>query len=382
MRSGCFVAVGLLALAVGSAACRPFYIARSEFDSITRKQDASEPEELRYQATVERMPWSLRQLEGTGLGRLFALIFQFRPRFEAVANPAGFARERLLDMVARAGTDLAMTATATSRCLWVLEFDPSPLNKVVCIQGIERMMRRLELDPMRGLSFQGRINDPAKVSGWIDELTAAWPDRRQAKAMAPSERLRHLEVLAKLTALPLSTRAGQRALIRALETAVIEERDGSMVGPMRQALRAALGHAMTRGLLDGLASKHSDVRESSIHAWHRSGGSAAVSFVLFSIARPRSQAVLVNRYDESVAVRRALTRICGQLDAERAKISYRTGPPPVEFLCNTALEDDDQGLRLIALEALSHCLGRPPVFESSWARTWWQNYIDSVKEGM
>ena len=98
----------------------------------------------------------------------------------------------------------------------------------------------------------------------------------------------------------------------------------------------------------------------------------AVPFSLRLLAAARSEAR--RSYDPSSSFRRAWVRLCAQLPQAFVFESYAGGPRPIEYLYDTATTDEDEGLRLLALDAMARALRQPLSFDRDQADQWWREY--------
>jgi hypothetical protein len=365
------------ALLMVAAGCTSFATALAEFDSVSQREGADqEPERIEYEQSPRRMPWALRQIEGLGVDAVLAQLLGIEPEPSSVENPPGFARERLRILLDRCGRDPVRCALVGTRVLWVAELDTYPLNQVEAIRGMGRILELQGMDPLAMLAPDPRRTTQAAVAEWLAAIETGWPGPRPGRARSAAERDAYLAALGAITELPLPAASDQRALLRALGRGYELESDAAVRPTALHALRRALYHGLCAGLRTALESPTADVREAAIRELHRLGGVDAIAFVLARISKPAALAANPGeRYDEAIAVRRTLVRLCGQLDESRARRGRDGGPAPVEFLYETAAADADPGLRRIALEALAHCLRRPVSFDPEWAERWWVDYV-------
>ena len=174
---------------------------------------------------------------------------------------------------------------------------------------------------------------------------------------------------------PLPSPRARRQLVLALATGHADETDRAMRERLEAVLRRSLSFAAGLGLRDSLTANRPEVRDVAIRAYRRLCGPIGVSYVLRRIAAPAGTK-RGNPYDPDPTVRLTLVRLCSQLRGELAMKSVQGGKMPVDFLYETAIADDDAGLRQVALEGLALCLQRPEVsFDEEWATTWRQQFI-------
>jgi hypothetical protein len=367
----------VLALAIACAACTSYATVLREFDSVAQRVDsASEPSQLRYADKVERMPWVLRQVEGSGLDWLMISAFSFGPQAEVVENPSGFARERIAMLVERSGDDLAKIAQTSSRLLWVAQEDPNPLNRSLALHGLAELGGRVGADPASVLPAAGE-EQAVELQQALARLEKHWPAARGAEGLSDDARADYRKALETLTRAPLASAAGQRSLMRTLERGLAIEVDSELLDPARAALERAVQLGIASGLRQALHDPAAEVREAAVTAIRKNGGPEAVAFVLYALTRtPSAQAGARNRYDDSVQVRMALVRLCAQLRPEQATRGHRDGPPPVEYLYDLIREEPGvPGLREAAFEALALCQRQPVSFDKAWVERWWREFL-------
>ena len=69
-----------------------------------------------------------------------------------------------------------------------------------------------------------------------------------------------------------------------------------------------------------------------------------------------------------------LLRMCAALRGEALFVSFEGGPRPIDFLHDTVVRDEVEGLRFVALETMARCLDRPISFDPAWADQWWREF--------
>jgi hypothetical protein len=366
------------------SACRAsFGMALSEFDAISGLEKAeSWPDRVAYVHDPLRYPWLFRSLDHIGFGWIFRELEVERTP-DAIENPSGFARECLEDMIAGSEGDLGSTAKVTRRLLWVAELDEEQaMNQAVAVNGMVRLMIALGSEATPRQLPDATITTEDKFTAWLATLDQGWPAKRGAD-FDDAARAAYVDALQQITALPHPSSAGQRALIGALDRLLELEKDRALAGETRRALLEALRHGMSMGLRRALYARAPRVREAAIRGLRRLGGPKSVPVLLNLIAKPASAARGINRYDDDRFVRLALVRICGQLAAPLVFESCDGGPAPVELLYETSYSDPDEGLRLVALDALARSLGRNSSFDDDWAERWWRDvYVPHRREAV
>jgi len=371
-------AVLLAMVSAAASSCLSYETSLTEFDSVTQLDAAEgEPAELVYRDDPSRYPWLFRQLQGSAFDSLLKKVLTVEATPGKVENPVGFARERLEVLAAKTGSDIHRIADSSVRLMWVAQFDhDQPLNQVVAVQGIANMIERLDLDVLDVPAVDPAVPTPAEIGQWLEVVQNFWPSERQQR-LNDEQRQAYVGAVAKLTANPLPKGADQRALIRALDRGLELERDHLIAADLDAGLRRAMGHALRLALRNSLFSPSARVREAGVRGFCRLGGPPAVPYVMTALAKPSSIASRAsNRFDEDPLVRLSLVRFCGQLSQAQASSSYQGGVAPIEFLYETAVSDDELGLRRIALEALAHTLGRDVSFDPQWAQKWWsEEYV-------
>ncbi|MHC4514880.1 MAG: hypothetical protein ACYTGW_01625 [Planctomycetota bacterium] len=357
---------------------RSFWRALAEFDSsAARVQPEKEPEKLDYVEAPERLPWYVRQMEGLGFDFLLTRLLNVKPTPVAQENPSGYARERLVTLIDMVGDDLERGAQVAVRLLWVLEKDRNILNRVVSLRGVETIVHGLGLDPMDPLL--DTTDDSAarrrEVEAAETEMEQYWPGVREPGELGDDARQAFIAALDRELRSPLPTPRARRQLVLALARGYADETDGAMRTRLEAVLRRALSFATGLGLRNSLTANRPEVRDVAIRAYRRLCGPIGVPYVLRRIAAPAGSK-RGNPYDPDPTVRLTLVRLCSQLRGEPAMKSVHGGKMPVDFLYETAIADDEAGLRQVALEGLALCLQRPKIsFDEEWATTWRQQFI-------
>ena len=350
----------------------------AEFDSAAARTDpAKEPDKLEYVAAPERLPWYVRQMEGLGFDFLFTHLMNVGPSPVAQANPSGYARERLEILITMVGDDVERAAQVGARLLWVLEKDRNLLNRVVSLRGVEGIVRDLGLNPMDPLLDTTDDSDGRRrqVEAAEAEMEKYWPANRKTRRLNDAQREAFGAALASLTKSPLPSSLRRRQLALALATGYAQETDGMMSARLWDALRRSLLFAAGLGLRDSLTVGTPELRDVAIRAYARLCGPIGVPYVLRRIAAPAGWG-RGNPYDSDALVRLTLVRLCAQLRGEPAMTSVQGGKMAVDFLYDTAVSDDEAGLRRVALEGLCLCLQRPEItLEEEWATQWRQKFI-------
>ena len=374
----------LMPLVLAPAGCYAVYL--DEFDSVAKWEDPLvEPRDV---------SWSVRPHVHHWYSWLFS---DDVPALQD--NPSAFARERIIELAHRVGGDLSRTAQVMRRLLWVIDKDPNPFNRIVALQGVELMMRRLKVDPLEpGYYYE----EPARAEALRRkeafenahaQLTRLF-SRSDKPALSAAQRESYVEALRVYSAHPRARLSWQRDQIRTTWSIFVDESDGVVREAARKPLFSAISTAACNGLRTALVPQAVDVegrtdtfealktedfpavRLEALLVYRRLGGIPAVPLVLQLMDRPRI-GIDEQRYDQDLQVRMLLVRLCSQLRYEHAVRGTGKGPRPIEFLYETAIDDEeDEGLRRLALEGLARCLGQRRIsLELDWARAWWKQYI-------
>ena len=362
-----------------------FHMPLEQFDSVARWDvSGSEPAEVSYSDLPKQYPF-------------FTWMFGFAATPSPVDSPSGFAREQMADLIRYLGGNLSRTAQVSRRLLWIMNKDPNPFNRIVAMQGIEQVLVLLGSDLLDPDAYY-RETDPVAGSRREKVLAAAHarletlfgrPDR---PAISDQQRRTYLTAMREYVAEPLPRQRWQRDLIRTLWSITVAETDPAVRRAAREALRRAIYLASCNALRAALvpqvfaAVDLPAVRAEAIFVYRRLGGVPAVPFVLKLMARPQIGS-LVQRYDQDPQVRMVLVRLCSQLRYEHVLRDFDGGPKPVEFLFETAVdEEEDESVRRVALEGLARCLneklGRRKIdTDLGWARKWWSDFIGGGRKG-
>lgn len=370
-----WLGLGAAILMVSAGGCTSFESAVADFDAVTRRGgQTEEPQQIDYDFAPRMMPWFVRKLSGTFVDRVLTSMFTVEPTPVQVENPVGLARDAIEVLAEKAGDRLDRIALATDRLLWVLEFGGGqPLNQRIAIRGLADFAHRLGIDPTRVPPPEPDAMPADDVQRWLATIEKLWPPER-AGALTPEQRASYSSAVAALVKGPLPGTRDQRALVGLLGRALQLENDPELVPKVRDALLAALADAISLGLRAALFAPSPRVREASMQAFYRLGGPPALAWLLAVVSDPPSRSRPGGaRFDDDSFVRLRLARMCGQLGGDDARRHVGTGPAPIEYLYETAISDEDDGLRLVALEALARSLRRPVDFDPAWAEQWWHD---------
>ena len=356
-----------------------FWRTLDEFDSACKRHNpALEPDRLEYADEPERLPWWVRQFEGSGIDFLLQQSMSLTTSKVKQSNPSGFARDRMSALIRMVGSNAERGAQVASRLLWVVEADETnTLNRVTALAGLEQIMRSLKIDPTAPELLAADDSRDREIEIDRAELVMRkyWPDLRENPQLTPEDRRAFTAAVKTETASALPFGKEQRLLVLTFASAFPAERDREMRVVLRQAMIRALGLATALGLRDALRADSSDVRDGAIRVYRRLAGPKGLAFVLRQIAAPPGGAG--NPYDQSPAVRLTLVRLCSQLKLATATITVQGGKMPVDFLYDTAVADSEPGLRSVALEGLALCIGRRKITfdDDEWAKEWRQKFI-------
>ncbi len=355
------------------AGCAQYGRVLMEFDSVTGFHAVGiEPRTLDFRADATRWPWLVRQLEGSGIDVAIAKTFSVEPGPKELENPSEFVRERVGEMVEFAGDDLLRTAAISRRLCWLAAIDGQTLDELVTLDAIEAILRRLDVDPL-AVPFT-----PANRAAALDQRKAQLatierfaPSQRNGKALDAASLEEYVQALRAVAAFPSGAPATDRATVDRLAQALREEDDGRLREATATALAAVTRNTLADTMRRALVARSAKVRQSALLAVYRLSGPEVVPFVLFqlTVAAPRAG---VREYDPDEGYRRTLLQVCAGLPETWLDATFAGGPPPIEYVYDTAVRDPSEGLRRIGLSALAHCLGRPVSFDSQWANDWWR----------
>jgi hypothetical protein len=363
---------GLSVLLFGS--CAQYGRALMEFDSVTGfDRVATEPTDLEFRAEARRWPWIVRQLEGSGLDVAIATVFGVSPSPRPLDNPSGFVRERVTELAELAGDDLHRVAEVSRRISWLTSNDAQTLDVLVALDAMEHLLSDLDVDPLNvPFASADRVEEVRRRSEWLAVVERGAPARRgSAEGDAVPTREEYVAAMRALAERPSGVPRTDRATIQLLDGALRDESDG----PLREAtgialvavIRNTLGDTMRRALLAPAAA----VREASLLALYRLSGPAAVPFALYALTLSGSRSG-ARQYDLDEGFRLTLLQVCAGVPHEWLNRTFADGPPPIEYVYDTAVRDESVGLRRVGLDALARCLDRPVSFEAEWADLWWR----------
>lgn len=359
--------VVLLAAGCTSRALR-YAEARGEFDSITGYgAGPEEPDGLTFRARADRWPWTVRLWRGSGFDWLLAQTFSLAPVPNDIDNPSEFARDRLGWMAAAAEDRLGELADMGVRALWLVAYDPQPLDQIVAIGCFETVLTQLGVDPLA-------IRTPARAGE--SEALAVDADLRTLDRIAPwargGEAPRALErafaeaAVRRSTAHAASSASTGRRLLRYFLRAAVDEQDPELRRIFERGLVDTLANESALALRVRLAvARDEEVRIQALHALVRLSGPRAVAWSLAALAR----------FQTSERFRREWVRLCATLPVALVDVGHPGGPTPLEFLYDVVKNDPDEGLRSLGLEALALCLGRDIDHDPAWADVWWNQRV-------
>ena len=367
-----------VALAVVAGCAGPelsYSIARGEFDSVTAFPVAGEDEGgFAFRAEVERWPWTVRLFYGSGFDWLLAQIFALEPSARPADNPSWLARDRLVEMTEYRTQSLGHLADVAARALWLAARDPQPLDQVVAIECLERVLADLGIDPLTSaLAESGGEATLAAIASDFAALEAGAPWRRGGRLPTALETRLTAAALQRLTARPHPSAEMGRRLLRFLHRAAAAETEPVWRANYVAALVAVVGLEGARMLRIKLSAsdegvQRDEVRRAAILALLRLSGPRAVPFCVHHLVRSGAGSI-----DSSERIRRFVVRLCASLPREFVDLRVGEGPSPVEFLYDVVKDEKEQaGIRAVALEALAICLDRDTSHDPAWADAWWQ----------
>jgi hypothetical protein len=364
----------VLLLALGAAGCASFETTVAEFDGVTRTGPAhQDSDEINYSTKVDRYPWGLRQIEGTGVDYLFTKILGVQREPTEVDDPVGFARDRIRDLAAKAPTEPAGLAEAVTRLLLVASKDQGALNRADAIQGLGSLASdvpmRLEPPPKIPLASDADRRASQEV---VARLSTHWPASRPAP-LTTEQRKQHAEALDATASFGWNEPKQRRILVRALRTGYVLERDRELKEATKDALLRVMGAAMSAALWDGLMDPSEIVREEALVSLHTVFGNAALPGALGRLSHESRSGQIV--FDTSPDVRRRLLHLLAGLDLAAFQERREGDPSPLQFVAKAATGDPDAGVQMVALRTLAQKLDRPVSYDPAWAREWWADYV-------
>lgn len=351
----------LLVVILGAAsACTTYSASLAEFDSVTGDPFAGDGSELLpYDDEAARLHWSVRWLEGSGIPWALQGLGMIEPVPYEVENPAGFARDRSLWLIEKADDSPLRIAEVTARLMWVLLQDRDhDLNQAIAVRGLRQFGERLGVDP---LEMPMLTTSAPQTLDSLRSIERGLPQFRE-RPLTAEQRQRHLNNL-QLVQTRYFGRYHHRLILR-LITAVPAERDRELRAALVRTLDGAVRNGIAQTLKIALRVPSSAVQEEAAISLAELSGADGLSFALFSL-----------REVPNPVVRRKLVRLCGNLPPEDLFVQAEIvegvrGPMPVQFLFDTAQLDPDEGLRVVALEALAIALQRPVDFDVAWSERW------------
>ena len=128
----------LVFLCIGAVfSCSSIGTSVVEYDNLLLPPSTSNPEEpLKYRKKTSRLPWLIRQTEGSGIDWFWAKILGVTPSLVDVDDPLDFAYWRLLTMTkARDPEDIIL---CSYRLMLVAMKDPWDLNRFTALKGLKK----------------------------------------------------------------------------------------------------------------------------------------------------------------------------------------------------------------------------------------------------
>lgn len=386
----------VLLLAAGGCSVAHLSYAEIErdLDAIVLAEGQNEEQRLVYRYEVQQASWYARAWLLLPLKQLLLMAFGSVADVE-LENPSGRVRELLTVLAPKAEDDLLRGASAAHRLVRIAELDPSPLNRIVALDGLAVLADAHGFDLAAGLARGFAPLRPAEeLSAWVLDFNRLHPGRR-TPAGAPLEGQsadRYRGVLRALCAEPLPTWWDRMSLVGGLSTAWQHEQSPELRVLTLECLRRALRHAIQWTIVTALLGQERrwvDVRLRALEIVHRAGGPDSVPLLLALMANsPERIAANEPQFDPHPLVQLRLIHLCGQLDRERAV--RRVQLPgrehwqpvaPVEFLARIALDRNTfrAPLALPARAALAYSLGRRSIGlledeEEDWVWSWYEEY--------
>ncbi len=373
----------LAAAALPLTGCWSYQSVIAEFDSVAGYEGAREPDTLEYRGHASRFPWAIRQFDGMGVVSPLGRLFSFQRERMAVDDPSGFARVRIEQLAAVAGNDLEKLCEAAARLLLVIEKDGHALNRAIAVEVLGKLTEVFRAKPLTpdepGLVLDTDAPQVFKRRsvGLVKVLDSAWP-ARGSKARTPAKRDAFATALRDLSALDPGSLALERSRLRAVNEAMLDERDKGVRDFTVRDLLRCLHSSTARGLAAGVRDEDAHVRETAVRRIWRLGRAAMLPWLIAELgARTRRSPPSGKQLtiDPDVDVRRRLVHLAWSLDLASAAKAHGSGKSALAFLVDTASHDPESALQLAAREALAFLVRRPVDPTGAWIREWWQNFV-------
>jgi hypothetical protein len=380
-----------------SVANLSFTEVQRDIDAIVRVEGSGADEKLVYESHVRSAPWYLRAWLLLPI-KPFLRLFMADTTHELLENPSQRVRDLLRELGGKAGTDLMRGAASVRYLVRVAELDPSALNRIVALDGLETLANAYGVNLVAGLEMgPQRLIPPPEATQWRADFVALLPIARNPAGalLSDGDAARYRGVLAGLTSQPLPSWTDRLALVVDLAGAMQLERDPALLALTRDSLRHAMRHAIQWTIVGALQGRDPDwveVRVRALELLYRSGGPDAVPLLLALLLNsPDRIAAGEPPFDTHETMRRRLIHLCGQLDRKRALRSVVLPGRenwqvvcPAEFLARIALEHDTlvSPMALLAREALAQCLVRrhtgldddPATDQEDWVAIWYADF--------
>lgn|GEM_PF-4190778 len=275
------------------------------------------------------------------------------------------------------GPKLQTCAAACSRFAWLAELDSNAATRILCLDGLSRLSRQLELSPFAGDFADAWLTaDPATVDAARTRVAAVCQGADGGVGDFDED-------LAALTNKPLAGSEDRIVLVDQLQAWMMTAQ-GERSVKLAEGLRKSINHCVRGVMLRSVTGRSralAEVRLCGMEQIRRLGGARAVPLLLAVMsASPAEMANGVPAFDPDQLVRLRLIHYCGQLRADAALEVVRLpgrqdweSASAADFLARTILDEQDyySQLRMPAIIALTWCLGRAEINpDPSWVRDW------------
>lgn len=356
----------------------------TEIDGIVTVTGEGPTRSITYAERAPASAWYMRQFWLLPVRPVLGFVFGQRHERQ-LGNSVQHVRELLIELPDEAGGDFTANAQCLLRAGWIAALDNSVASRIVGLDVLATCAVRLEL-PVFACSPEELLAAPNSTEFEAARLivVAGAPTARKREAWDAAAAKAYTDALARIVATPLIDVSSRLLLAQELAGMMLAEGDDELQAATRQAVTAAMTHAVRALLVEAVRSRDlrwSDFRLCAMQQFRSLGGPQSVPLLLALMsARPAQMARGEDRFDSDPLVRLRLINYCGQLRGELAhrevqlpSVEAWHGIAPVDFLAQTILTEQSyySKLRVPALTALNLSLERPRLdYDLEWVKAW------------
>jgi len=376
-----------LSVAIAATSCSTYESLKTEFDSVARidLETRSEPAKYELADAALRYIWWQRWFDGVGVAEVTEALFGLERTKHEVDNPDEFLRDCILSMSDAAGRDELRQAEVSWRLSYVVENDPTPLNRMVALHELGSILDKTGEKPTNmadtGITTPVTADYKARARKLVHVLEPLWPERRTLP-WSQQKRDDYATAMRDLLRLRPATLTDERIRERAVLEALRSEFDVPIERLTRGYLKANIATLCWRTLAHAIEDPDANVREAAILELWAHVGPPALPWMLARLGR-RSERLGYESapLDPDPRVRRRLIQCCWALTKEAASRPPIDDTNPLQFLQSVYSFDEEPSHRHLAALALAHILSRDPDPLGVWIPEWWQSFVTSKGQG-